>query len=211
MIIIARVDEDVDADVEVKKEMRVTIEEDSDSDDEITMSIEIEDDGDSIVEKRIKKVIVMKDEDGNYTTSVEDMDSDINVWVEKMGEEGVKKTITVEVIKTEKVEVSVDAVEAGDPDLEGFDLGDYKSLNLKSFMCNPNPNEGQFNLAFTASAKSLSIRIYNKSGKKIFFEKIEDFSGNYSKEIDLGGKDKGTYVLQISQGGKAVNKKLLIE
>ncbi len=213
-IIIVRADGDADVEVEELKEINITVTEDSEN--EIQISVDVEDNGDSIKEKRIKKVIVMTDEDDNYTTSIEDMDdidldSDMNVWVQKMKEGGEMKTVTVEVIKKEKIDVSVSDVETDDPELEEFDLGDYKPLKLKSFTCNTDPNEGKFNLTCTTSAKPTSVRIYDKSGKKIFFEKMDDFAGSYSKDINLGGNAKGTYILQISQGGKAVNKKLLIK
>ncbi|MFC2124828.1 T9SS type A sorting domain-containing protein [Bacteroidota bacterium] len=215
-MIIVRADEEADVDIEEYKDVKVIVEENSNSENEINMTVNIEEDNDSTVKKRVKKVIVKKDANGNYNTSIEDMDEvdkekEMNVWVGKLDEDGKKKTITVKVIKEENVEVSVSEAINGDTDLEGFDLGDYKPLKLKSFNCDPNPNKGQFTLSFSTADKPLSIRIYNQSGKKVFFEKIDDFAGNYSKDIDLGGKAKGAYVLQISQDGKAVNKKLLIQ
>jgi len=215
-IVIARADGDADVDIDKIENIMVTISEDVDSDKEIEVTIDVEEESDASVEKKIKKVIVVKGEDGNYTTNIEELDdieddTNTNVWVQKIKEGDEKKTITIEMIKEEEVDISVSDIVSEDNEFDGFDMGDYKPLKLKSLNCDPNPSDGQFTLSFSASSKPLSVRIFDKSGEKVFYEKVEDHGGNYSKEIDLRGKSKGLYVLQISQGGKAVNKKLQIK
>ena len=48
-------------------------------------------------------------------------------------------------------------------------------------------------------------------GKEVYKEKILDFTGSYENEINLSGKEKGVYILQVNQKKKALTRKILIE
>ena len=48
-------------------------------------------------------------------------------------------------------------------------------------------------------------------GNEVYKEKLLDFSGIYDNEINLTGKQKGIYILQISQKKKTFTRKILIE
>ena len=48
-------------------------------------------------------------------------------------------------------------------------------------------------------------------GNKVYNEKLKNFDGFYDNEINLAGKEKGIYVLQVVQKKKALTRKILIE
>lgn len=75
-------------------------------------------------------------------------------------------------------------------------------LKLKDFNLSPNPNNGQFRLAFEAEALPIHISVTDATGKVVLEEKLKDFSGRYQGEIELKQKAKGTYFLAIMQEGK---------
>jgi len=48
-------------------------------------------------------------------------------------------------------------------------------------------------------------------GNEVYKEKLLDFNGAYDNEINLSGKEKGIYILQIRQKKKMLTRKILIE
>ncbi len=76
----------------------------------------------------------------------------------------------------------------------------------------PNPTEGKFTLAFYApETGNLNVRIADTMGKLVFNETLDNFSGQYQKELDLSANTKGTYFVQITQNGKSLSKKVIVE
>jgi len=90
----------------------------------------------------------------------------------------------------------------------GFNLGSMPGLTLKSLNYFPNPSEGQFTLAFTAGKKPVTVRILDQKGNLQFESKKEDFDGNFNEMINLKDLDRGTYLMQIFQQGKVLNKEI---
>ncbi len=194
-------------------------------------------DGDSLhIEERME-VEVSVDEDGNHHVVVNGEEVDYDewkennqspvhssnmVWVEE-GENGQKITKEIIIIKGEdgdeqnvKVEVIVSKIvlhieDMSADDKDAFSLEDNKALKLDDFNFYPNPNNGTFQLAFQGKEKATSVRVTDINGKEVYAEYLQNFSGTYDKEISLSGLKKGIYLLQVVQGNKAVNKKIVIE
>jgi hypothetical protein len=83
------------------------------------------------------------------------------------------------------------------------------SLHLESF---PNPGDGRFTLKFSMEKKGDTwIRITDAEGKEVYSEMKKNFSGDYSKQLDLSGYGTGTYLLSITQDGQTVTKKIIVE
>ena len=75
----------------------------------------------------------------------------------------------------------------------------------------PNPTGGKFKLTFHTDLKDdITIQVVDENGKEVYSEKISNFEGDYSKEIDLGNKSKGNYFLKIFQSGNSLTKKLVL-
>jgi hypothetical protein len=74
----------------------------------------------------------------------------------------------------------------------------------------PNPNGGKFNLEFDLKEKGhTEIKIFDKSGNQIYEESLENFTGKYQKEIDLGNISSEMYILKIKQGKKEFVRRIL--
>ena len=75
----------------------------------------------------------------------------------------------------------------------------------------PNPSRDTFNVSFTSEdAQDLEVRVINVVGEVVYTENLEQFTGEYNKEIDLVTYTKGVYFLEITTENGVVNKKLII-
>ena len=72
-------------------------------------------------------------------------------------------------------------------------------------------NNGTFQLKFQGKDKPTTVRVSDINGKEMYSENLQNFAGNYEKEINLSDMKKGIYLLQVVQGSKAVNRKIIIE
>ena len=135
--------------------------------------------------KHIKKEIIIKSEGGEG--------KDARVVVEK----SFNWVVKVEDLNSE--------------DVRAFSLDDKKELTLDEFNFYPNPSDGEFNLQFKGKGKPTEVRITDINGKEIYREELQGFSGSYDKEINLSDAPKGIYLLQVIQGARATNKKIIIE
>ncbi len=89
---------------------------------------------------------------------------------------------------------------------------DSPELQLDKLQYFPNPTNGKITLSFSSQEKGTTyVKIFNALGKEVYNEKLKNFDGSYSNEIDLSGKDKGTYFMQISSGKKATVKKIILQ
>ena len=185
--------------------------------------------------KTIKKV-TETDKDGNIISETEEeVDGDVPMeWTSddgsavkiiKMGdgEEGDVEIMTEEIIDengAKKHFVHVIKVKIEDPSKEEMNkldsepLSDYKENNLKMdrFELFPNPNSGKFNLNFTLPKKGdTEVRVLDVQGRELYFEQLNNFSGEYSNEIEIANAARGVYFLHVSQKGKQMVKKIITE
>jgi photosystem II stability/assembly factor-like uncharacterized protein len=75
----------------------------------------------------------------------------------------------------------------------------------------PNPNNGSFQLNFNSKkADNYTISVTNVLGQTVFTEKVDNFSGSYSKKVDLVTGGKGVYMLTITNGKDQSVKKVVV-
>ena len=76
----------------------------------------------------------------------------------------------------------------------------------------PNPNKGEFTLSFQTQDKdNYKIKLTNTLGQIVYEENLNDFSGDYSKKMDIGTYGKGIYMLSISNSNKEeIVKKVMV-
>lgn len=87
----------------------------------------------------------------------------------------------------------------------------YK-MNPDDFIVYPNPNKGSFELKFHLDTPGKTdIEVVDASGRLVYSETLENFSGYYSKQIDLPVKGKGVYLLRVKQGENWMHKKLAVK
>jgi hypothetical protein len=75
----------------------------------------------------------------------------------------------------------------------------------------PNPSDGKFTVEYDLKTKEpATLTILDANGKLLFEEEIKG-GGKYTKQIDLGGKGKGVFILNLKQGKKSISRKIVIE
>jgi hypothetical protein len=76
----------------------------------------------------------------------------------------------------------------------------------------PNPSRDVFNVSFTSDTKQdLKVRILNLIGEELINENLQQFIGEYTKQIDLSNNAKGIYFLEIETNDGVINKKLILQ
>jgi len=76
----------------------------------------------------------------------------------------------------------------------------------------PNPSRDIFNISFTSEQiQDLKVRIMNVIGEELINESLEQFIGEYTKQVDLAAYTKGVYFLEITTNNGVVNKKLILQ
>ena len=76
----------------------------------------------------------------------------------------------------------------------------------------PNPSKDIFNISFTSDTKQdLKVRIMNVIGEEVINDNLEQFIGEYTKQINLSDNAKGVYFLEITTNDGVVNKKLILQ
>jgi hypothetical protein len=75
----------------------------------------------------------------------------------------------------------------------------------------PNPSRDIFNISFTSEDKqNLRVRILNIMGEELVIDILEQFIGEYTKQINLNDNAKGIYFLEIETNDGIINKKLIL-
>jgi hypothetical protein len=76
----------------------------------------------------------------------------------------------------------------------------------------PNPSRDVFNVSFTSEyAQDLKVRILNVIGEELINENLQQFIGQYTKQINLSNNAKGIYFLEIETNDGIINKKLILQ
>jgi hypothetical protein len=76
----------------------------------------------------------------------------------------------------------------------------------------PNPSRDIFNVTFTSETiQDLKVRILNVIGEELINENLEQFIGEYTKQINLTNNAKGIYFLEITTNNGVINKKLILQ
>jgi hypothetical protein len=75
----------------------------------------------------------------------------------------------------------------------------------------PNPSRDIFNISFTSEDKqNLRVRILNLIGEELVSDDLEQFIGEYTKQINLIDNAKGIYFLEIETNDGIINEKLIL-
>ena len=76
----------------------------------------------------------------------------------------------------------------------------------------PNPNSGEFTIEMELKdPQDMELRIFNMLNQEVFTDNLQNITGKYSKQINLGNQSAGIYNLQILSGNDfLMNKKIII-
>ncbi len=141
------------------------------------------------------------------------------------GESGIRQTmkinidekngeqyIEIDIKRINNANVTISEIQKDDASLSKVDYSLKNNLKPSQLNYYPNPNSGRFTLNFVLDQKDeVSVTVMDILGKEVYKEKLLDFQGTYDNQIDLSGKEKGIYILQISQKKKILTRKILIE
>ena len=76
----------------------------------------------------------------------------------------------------------------------------------------PNPSRDIFNVSFVSDeVQNLDISITNVVGEAIYTADLDQFVGQFTKEVSLSTYPKGVYFLQITTDKGVVTKKLTLQ
>jgi hypothetical protein len=97
-----------------------------------------------------------------------------------------------------------DAAGCGSGQSSGIDpTGISVSQSVDFISLFPNPNDGHFHLSFTVSKTgNYVLEIHNMLGQIVYSENLNNFSGDFEKDIDLSVYGKGVYTIRLGNGEK---------
>ncbi len=82
---------------------------------------------------------------------------------------------------------------------------------FENFNIYPNPTKDFINVSFdNENLQDIEIDFYNALGKKVYSEKLNNFSGSYEKNIDFSRMPEGIYFLKMKTENGSINKKVLL-
>ena len=82
-------------------------------------------------------------------------------------------------------------------------------INLNIY---PNPSDDLFNIIFTSEIiQDLRLVVRNIIGEELIVEDLQQFIGEYTKQINLKDNAKGIYLLEIETNEGVINKKLILQ
>ena len=88
-------------------------------------------------------------------------------------------------------------------------ISDIGISDLKVY---PNPSRDIFNIVFSSNTiQNLDVSVVNMLGEFILKDRLDDYIGEYTKQIDLTNNAKGIYFLEIETEVGVINKKLILQ
>jgi hypothetical protein len=76
----------------------------------------------------------------------------------------------------------------------------------------PNPNSGRFTIQFSVNTPSdVTVSISNMLGQEVYSNRLENYLGDYSNEVDLSNIEKGIYLLTVETQGQHVKKLIAVQ
>ena len=83
---------------------------------------------------------------------------------------------------------------------------------LNTISVYPNPSPGLFNLSLQSYGSPLSeLKIFNADGRVVYKEDLNEFIGDYFKEIDLKGLLSGIYCVEITTAKNRIIRKVVVQ
>ncbi len=96
------------------------------------------------------------------------------------------------------------------PNADNQPAAQDRSLQLKSFRTFPNPTQGQVTVEFKAEPVATIVTLYDMSGRQLFREELNAFSGEYNQQFDLSEYAKGTIIVHVQQAEKVYTDQIVV-
>jgi hypothetical protein len=76
----------------------------------------------------------------------------------------------------------------------------------------PNPSRDIFNISFsTKTSQTINVQVVNLLGEEVYTEELVDFEGYHQTLVDMNGKPKGVYFLEITTLNGSINQKIVLQ
>ncbi len=76
----------------------------------------------------------------------------------------------------------------------------------------PNPSRDIFNISFsTKTSQTVNVQVVNLLGEVVYTEELVDFEGYHQTLVDMNGKPKGVYFLEITTLNGSINQKIVLQ
>ncbi len=76
----------------------------------------------------------------------------------------------------------------------------------------PNPANDVLNIVFNmATTENVEVKLMNSVGQLVFNEKLNQFSGNYNKQLNIASYATGNYMLQVVSDSGIINRKIVVK
>jgi hypothetical protein len=76
----------------------------------------------------------------------------------------------------------------------------------------PNPSRDIFNISFsTKTSQTVNVQVVNLLGEEVYTEELVDFEGYHQTLVDMNGKPKGVYFLEITTLNGSINQKIVLQ
>ncbi|HWR94190.1 MAG TPA: zinc-dependent metalloprotease family protein [Flavobacterium sp.] len=86
-----------------------------------------------------------------------------------------------------------------------------EDFNLANFSLYPNPNKGSFNLKFeSVTSNEIAVNVYDLRGRSVYTDKYQN-TGLFNQNITLNTIQPGIYILNVKDGDRQVDKKIVVE
>ena len=84
------------------------------------------------------------------------------------------------------------------------------TLKVEGMEAYPNPTYGDLKLNFQAEALPTNVRIIDIQGRVLFQETLNNFDGNYNRDLNISNGTPGVIAITITQGGKVFTKNIVL-
>lgn len=121
-----------------------------------------------------------------------------------------KKIVVIYKDKDEKITEADSGEEVVMPEAKIERKMEQNQVMFESLDIFPNPTQGVLQVNFKAAAVPTLVIISDVTGKEIYREELNGFSGDYNRQIDLKHAAKGTLLLSIKQGDKVYAEKIIL-
>ncbi len=85
-----------------------------------------------------------------------------------------------------------------------------RTLKLEGFRAYPNPSQGQVTVEFHSEPLPTIVSLLDMTGRQLFREELNAFSGDYYQQFDLTEYAKGTVVIHVLQGDKVFTEQIIV-
>lgn len=154
-----------------------------------------------------KEIKTIENCDTDKLTNDENIDLLFKSIVDTDKMDGVEKIIVIRSMDKSDEEKVVQPTETR----ELSKIENHKKLKLNDFKAFPNPTSGFVNISFEGKSSPIVVQLSDISGRTIFKETLNNFTGSFNRDIDLSQAQKGQFILYVIQDQKVFTESVIVQ